>query len=87
MTSTQMKQRNRNNKQKQMPSGAAILLRLEHGAMSRIAERIGVDPSLVSRVVRGEKTSERVRIAIIRYLLGRNNAPASALVIEHGTRR
>jgi len=81
-----MKQRNRDNHKKQMPTGAAILLRIDRGAMARIAERIKVDPSLVSRVARGIKTSERVRIAIIRYLLQHGGAPASALLIEHARR-
>jgi len=86
MTSTQMKQRNRDNHKKQMPAGASILLRIDRGAMARIAERIKVDPSLVSRVARGLKTSERVRVAIIRYLLQHGGAPPSALLIEHGRR-
>jgi DNA-binding transcriptional regulator LsrR (DeoR family) len=82
-----MKHRNRDNHKKQISTGAAILLRLDHGAMAEIARRVGVHRSMVSKVVRGLKTSERVRIAIIRYLLRRNNAPRTALVVEHGDRR
>jgi len=82
-----MKHRNRNNHKKQIPTGAAILLRLDHGAMAEIARRVGVHRSMVSKVVRGLKTSERVRIAIVRYLLQHGGAPSSALLIEHGTRR
>jgi transcriptional regulator with XRE-family HTH domain len=63
---------------------AADFLRAERGAMQRIARRLGVHPSLVSRVARGKKTSERVRVAIIRYLLGRQRELATAaLLIEH----
>ena len=82
-----MKHRNRDNHKKQISTGAAILLRLDHGAMAEIARRVGVHRSMVSKVVHGLKTSERVRIAIIRYLLRRNNAPRTALVVEHGDRR
>jgi hypothetical protein len=65
-----------------------IALRIDRGAAARIAEDLGVHPSLVSRVARGKKTSERVRVAIIRYLLGRQRELATAaLLIEHGTRR
>jgi len=70
-----------------MPFGAAILLRFERGALSEIARRIGVDPSLVSRVARGQKTSERVRIAMVRYLLQHGGAPRSAYLVEHNSRR
>lgn len=87
MTHTQMKQPNRDNHKKQMVTGAAILLRIDRGAMAQIAEEIKVHPSLVSRVARGLKTSERVRIAIVRYLLQHGGAPPSALLIEHGPRR
>jgi transcriptional regulator with XRE-family HTH domain len=55
--------------EKQTPSGTAISLRLGHGAIAEIARRTGVNRSTVSRVARGEKTSERVYLAIIRYLL------------------
>lgn len=81
-----MAKRNGNNRKKQMPTGAAILLRIDRGAMARIAEEIDVHPSLVSRVARGLKRSERVRIAIIRYLLQHGGAPPSALLIEHSRR-
>ena len=67
--------------------GPAILLRFERGAMSEIAREIGVNPSLVSRVARGQKTSERVRVAIVRYLLKRGSAPQSAYLVEHNGRR
>jgi hypothetical protein len=86
VTSTKMGQRSRNDHKKQMATGAAILLRLDHGAMAAIARRIDVHPSLVSRVARGLKTSERVRIAIVRYLLQHGGAPRSALLVEHGRR-
>ena len=66
---------------------AAELLRVDRGAMKRIARRIGVHPSLVSRVARGKKTSERVRLAIVRYLLARQRELATAaFLIEHGRR-
>lgn len=55
--------------------------------MAHIARRLGVDPSLISRVARGEKTSERVRIAVVRYLLARGRElGTAAFLIEHGKR-
>jgi len=83
-----MKQRNRDNHKKQMPFGGAILLRLQHGDIAKIARSMKppVDRSMVSRVARAEKTSERVRRAIVRYLLRRGHAPRSAYMIEHGAR-
>ena len=66
---------------------AAELLRADHGAISRIAKRVGVHRSMVSKVANGKKTSERVRVAIIRYLLARQRELATAaLLIEHGRR-
>lgn len=87
MTTTKTKQHNRTNRGKQMPFGTAILVRFERGALSEIARKINVDPSLVSRVARGLKTSERVRVAIVRYLLKRGGAPPSAYLVEHNARR
>jgi DNA-binding transcriptional regulator LsrR (DeoR family) len=57
---------------------AAELLRADHGAMTRIAHRLGVNRSTVSRVVRGQKTSERVRLAIMRECLRISKLHASA---------
>ncbi len=37
---------------------------LYRGIYSRVADRLGVDPSYVSRVARGERESEQVRIAL-----------------------
>lgn len=80
-----MKKRNTNHRARQTPSEAANLLRAEHGAISRIARRLKVNPSTVSRVANGKKVSERVRIAIIRYLLARQRElTTAAFLIEHG---
>ena len=80
-----MSKRTTNHHQKETPLTAADLLRSERGAMRRIARRLRVDPSLVSRVARGLKTSKRVRIAIVRYLLARQRELATAaFLIEHG---
>jgi len=37
---------------------------LYRGIYSRVADRLGVDPSYVSRVARGERESEKVRAAL-----------------------
>lgn len=37
---------------------------LYRGIYSRVADRLGVDPSYVSRVARGERQSEQVRVAL-----------------------
>jgi len=37
---------------------------LYRGIYSRVADRLGVDPSYVSRVARGERQSETVRAAL-----------------------
>lgn len=88
MTSVERMKPNTSNHRKQITREAASLLRGERGAMRRIADRIGVDPSLVSRVANGRKTSERVRIAIVRYLLARQRElTTAAFLIEHGARR
>ena len=88
VTPHHMKDHSRPKRKMQTASGAAILLRLERGAIGEIARNVGVHPSFVSRLARGPKTSEPVRMAITRHLLGqREGAPASALVIEHGARR
>jgi hypothetical protein len=42
-TGAEAEQPNRHNHKKQIPFGAAILLRLEHGARAEIAGRVGVD--------------------------------------------
>jgi hypothetical protein len=66
-----MRNSNRLRFEKQPPAGISISVRLERGAAAEIARKLNppVHPSLVSRVARGEKTSERVYLAIIRYLL------------------
>ena len=87
MTTTKTKQHNRDKVGNQTLFGPAILLRFERGAMGEIARQLGVDPSLVSRVARGQKTSERVRVAIVAYLLKHGTAPRSAYVVEHNGRR
>ena len=69
-----MKHRRPTRTNNQTSTGAAILLRLAHGDMSEIARRLQVDRSLVSRVARGQKSSERVRRAIVRFLLRRGGA-------------
>jgi hypothetical protein len=63
-----MVKRSRNRIEKQTLTGPAILVRLERGEMREIANEMGVDPSLVSRVVAGKKTSARVAARIFRYL-------------------
>lgn len=74
----------RSNKKKPTPQ-AVKLLRQERDAMSQIARRLRVHRSLVSRVARGEKTSERVRLSIIRYLVTRAEAlGTAAFLLEHG---
>lgn len=83
-----MRNNNRTRTKKQSSRGTTILLRIERGDLSAVAEELGVDPSLVSRVARGEKRSERVRLALVRRLLSRDEAPESATLIEHsGSRR
>ena len=37
---------------------------LYRGIYSRVADKLGVDPSYVSRVARGERESEKVRAAL-----------------------
>jgi len=53
-------------RRKRSNDAAANLLRSERGAISRIARRLRVHHSTVSRVASGQKTSERVRLAVIR---------------------
>ena len=73
-----------------MSGAAASLLRSDHGAISRIARRLKLNRSTVSRVANGKKTSERVRLAIIRECLrlAKLHANAGALIeiTEHGGR-
>jgi transposase-like protein len=77
-----------NHRRKKINTEAARLLRSDHGAITRIARRLGVNPSTVSRVANGRKTSERVRIAISRYLVTRaRQLDTAAFLIEHGARR
>ena len=83
-----MKKRNTNHQPKRIDGTAANLLRAEYGAITRIARRLRVNKSTVSRVANGKKTSERVRIAIVRYLLARQRELATAaFLIEHGRAR
>ena len=49
-----------------IPKTAAKVLRTDPGSITRIAKRIGVHRSTVSRVLRGMQRSPRVREAIIR---------------------
>lgn len=58
--------RNTKPARKRNNSAAGNLLRSDRGAISRIARRLRVHHSTVSRVANGLKTSERVRIAVIR---------------------
>jgi hypothetical protein len=53
-------------RRKRSNGAAANLLRSDRGAMARIARRLGVHRSVVSKVARGLKTSERVHLAVIR---------------------
>jgi len=83
----QMNKHSTNHRKRQIEREAANLLRADHGALARIARRLGVNRSTVSRVANGKKTSERVRIAIVRYLLRRQRELATAaFLIEHGRR-
>ncbi len=58
-----MKRANGNN-------GSALLIRpiLYRGVYSRVARRMGVDPSYVSRVARGERASPKVEKALLAEL-------------------
>ena len=49
-----------------VPRNAPEMLRLDRGALTRIAKRTGFSLSYVSRVVAGKRRSERVRAAIVR---------------------
>lgn len=42
--------------------------RRHDGVYARVAERIGVDPSYVSKVASGERQSEQVKIALLAEL-------------------
>jgi transcriptional regulator with XRE-family HTH domain len=44
------------------------LHRLHDGLYARVADIVGVDPSYVSRVARGERVSERVSVALLSQL-------------------
>lgn len=58
--------RNTKNGPRRINTAAANLLRSDRGAIARIARRLRVHRSTVSRVVNGLKTSERVQVAVIR---------------------
>ncbi len=58
-----MKRANGNN-------GSSLLIRpvLYRGVYSRVARRMGVDPSYVSRVARGERVSQKIEKALVAEL-------------------
>lgn len=67
---------------------AASILRRDRGAMTRMAKKLGVHPSLVSRVASGKKTSLRVRDAIAEYLIARaRELDAAAFLLNHNKGR
>jgi nicotinate-nucleotide pyrophosphorylase len=83
-----MRKHNTKQRRNKIGAEASHLLRAERGALSLIARKIGVSRQTVSRVARGEKTSERVRVAIVRYLLARGRElGTAAFLIEHAGRR
>jgi len=43
-------------------------LRLYCGIYSRVARKLGTDPSYVSRVARGERRSEKVEAALLKEM-------------------
>ena len=42
--------------------------RLHTGVYARVAKRLGVDPSFVSRVAKGERRSEKIQQALVSEL-------------------
>ena len=42
--------------------------RLHNGVYARVARRLGVDPSFVSRVAKGERRSEKIQEALVSEL-------------------
>lgn len=42
--------------------------RLHDGLYARVAKKLGLDPSYISRVAKGERTSERILNAIVAEL-------------------
>ncbi len=79
-----MKKPLRTNPKSKRLKNAAALLRLDYGSISRISRRLGVSPSLVSRVARGQKSSRRVREAVIResIAIARTHSEAALRELE-----
>ena len=42
--------------------------RLHSGVYSRVGKKLGLDPSYISRVMKGERTSERIMKAVLAEL-------------------
>ncbi|MGH9579879.1 MAG: hypothetical protein ACRD2R_02700 [Terriglobales bacterium] len=57
-----------NNRDLQSTTPHQVRLRLYRGLFSRLARRLGVNRSLVSRVARGKQSSQRVQEALMREI-------------------
>jgi transcriptional regulator with XRE-family HTH domain len=85
-----MKNTNTDHKRKKLPKNAIEMLRLEPGSLSRIARRLQISRSMVSRVMRGQRRSQRVVEGIVaesRRIARLYGAAAVLLEIEHSAEK
>lgn len=69
MASAQMGKPSTKPRQNEIPYAAVLMLRMERGGVARIARRLKLSPSHVSKVLAGARRSERVRRAVLREVV------------------
>jgi transcriptional regulator with XRE-family HTH domain len=63
---TQMRNINTNRNGNELPEKAREFFRMDPGSFIRVARRLGKSRSHISKVASGQRTSQRVRLALIR---------------------